>query len=612
MIHLVLVKIPHEIYGVDVVEVGGESQLEGEETAVGVLALLGDDADEQVVGEDVGEAAGIDAVADLDAHVLGDVVEVGGCGVAEFPGDRAQLVGGHHLGADVAVRVQQRGDGGEVGGHVGDHAHDAVGGEHGHVANDAVGRTLVDHQVVVFAVDGVIDHVGAGVVVQAGAGGAVGERVGDDALRRADGVAADQEVGLLVAHQPQVLGHEGFVFGAVVEMAYDVVPHPVEGSDEGACRIPDGNPLVGRGLVDHHDARDEQHGEDDHVEVLADESEQFSHRAGEGLASGGGELLQEAGVVLEVEADVVGLVLEHGHALDAESEGEAGVLLAVDAAVLEHVGIDHAAAEDLDPAGVLAERAALAAADVARHVHLRRRLGEGEEGGAQADAGLLAEELLGEVEQRLLHVGEGDVLVDIQAFHLVEDAVGAGGDDLVAEDTARADDADGRLPFLHGAHLQRGSVRAQGDVGLLLDEEGVLHVAGGVLLREVERREDVPVVLDVGTIDGGEADLLEDAAHLVHHQGDGVAGTQGLGRGRTGDVDLALLDGSGLLQSLALLVEIGLGLLFQQVDLLSESLALFGGHVLDLTEQRLQFALLVQELRTETFEVFRRVDLEIL
>ena len=47
------------------------------------------------------------------------------------------------------------------------------------------------------------------------------------------------------------------------------------------------------------------------------------------------------------------------------TKGEAGVLLGVDAAVDKNVGVDHAAAQDLDPAAVLAEVAALAAADVA-------------------------------------------------------------------------------------------------------------------------------------------------------------------------------------------------------------------------------------------------------
>ena len=45
--------------------------------------------------------------------------------------------------------------------------------------------------------------------------------------------------------------------------------------------------------------------------------------------------------------------------------GIAAILLGVDAAELEYVGIHHTATEDLHPAGVLTEAAALATADEA-------------------------------------------------------------------------------------------------------------------------------------------------------------------------------------------------------------------------------------------------------
>ena len=59
---------------------------------------------------------------------------------------------------------------------------------------------------------------------------------------------------------------------------------------------------------------------------------------------------------------------------------------------------------------------------------------KGKYDGTHADGGLLAEDLLGEVEQRLLHVGKRNPLVDVETLDLVEDAVGAVGDGLVAED----------------------------------------------------------------------------------------------------------------------------------------------------------------------------------
>src|SRR5206468_2951871 len=72
------------------------------------------------------------------------------------------------------------------------------------------------------------------------------------------------------------------------------------------------------------------------------------------------ELLQKAEVALVVVLDVVDAVPEHGHALEAHAEGEARVLLAVDADVREDLGIDDAAAADLDPASLLADAAAAA------------------------------------------------------------------------------------------------------------------------------------------------------------------------------------------------------------------------------------------------------------
>ena len=39
---------------------------------------------------------------------------------------------------------------------------------------------------------------------------------------------------------------------------------------------------------------------------------------------------------------------------------------------------------------------------------------------------------------------------------------------------------------------------AQQDVGSSVDEEGVLHIAGGVVFGEVERGEYMPVVFDFG------------------------------------------------------------------------------------------------------------------
>jgi hypothetical protein len=59
------------------------------------------------------------------------------------------------------------------------------------------------------------------------------------------------------------------------------------------------------------------------------------------------ELRDEPRIVLEQETNIRDVVAEHQHALDAHSEGKTGVLLGVDAALGEHIGVNHPAAEDL-------------------------------------------------------------------------------------------------------------------------------------------------------------------------------------------------------------------------------------------------------------------------
>ena len=165
------------------------------------------------------------------------------------------------------------------------------------------------------------------------------------------------------------------------------------------------------------------------------------------------ELPQEAYVVLEVQPQVLDLPLEHGDALNAHSESESGVLLGVDAAGVEDVGIHHSGAHDLEPACALADVAALAAADVAADVHFGAGLGEGEVGWTHADLGIGTEHLAYEDQDALLEIGKRHVLVHVQTLDLMEDAVGAGRDGFIAEYPAGADDSDRGLVVLHSPHL---------------------------------------------------------------------------------------------------------------------------------------------------------------
>ena len=75
---------------------------------------------------------------------------------------------------------------------------------------------------------------------------------------------------------------------------------------------------------------------------------------------------------------VIDLPLQHCNTLNTHSKCESGVFLAVNAGGFKHIRIHHSAAENLQPAGSLADVATLAVADVATYVHLGGRLGERE------------------------------------------------------------------------------------------------------------------------------------------------------------------------------------------------------------------------------------------
>src|SRR5438552_1157754 len=166
------------------------------------------------------------------------------------------------------------------------------------------------------------------------------------------------------------------------------------------------------------------------------------------------KLLQEANIVAEEVAYVVDVVLQHGGALDAHAEGEAGELARVVAAVAQDDGMDHAGAGNLQPAGVLADAAAGAATNHAVHVHLDARLGEREVAAAEAHALIGPVHQVGEFDEDAFQVGDGDLFADGDALDLVEHELAARRDLLVAIDDAGQDDADRlRVVFAHGVNL---------------------------------------------------------------------------------------------------------------------------------------------------------------
>ncbi len=266
-----------------------------------------------------------------------------------------------------------------------------------------------------------------------------------------------------------------------------------------------------------------------------------------------GELIQEAHVAGVEEADVGDAVEDHGDALDAHAEGEAadvfvwgGVEAEAEAFVAdgsEDGGVDHAAAEEFDPAGVFAFAAALAGAEDAGDLYVGGWLGEGEEGGEEAGFDGRAEEGAHGVIEGALKVGERNVGSDGEAFDLVEDGRVGGVGGVVAVHLAGDDDAQRRGLGDHGADLHGAGVGAHEQaiaarfMRLRGDLEGVLGVAGGVVFGEVEGFEVVEVGLDLRAELGGVAELVEDFDDAVHGFEQRVRDAGGAENRGQGDVD---------------------------------------------------------------------------
>ena len=91
---------------------------------------------------------------------------------------------------------------------------------------------------------------------------------------------------------------------------------------------------------------------------------------------------EPAHVRFEEGAQIRHAVFEHGDAVDPHAPGESLIFIRIEAAVAQHVGMHHAAAEDLHPILALAEpHFALVAP--ALDVDFERRLGEREVGRAE-------------------------------------------------------------------------------------------------------------------------------------------------------------------------------------------------------------------------------------
>src|SRR5215467_11254508 len=161
---------------------------------------------------------------------------------------------------------------------------------------------------------------------------------------------------------------------------------------------------------------------------------------------------EPAHVGLEEWAKIRHAVFEHGDAIDPQAPSEALILVGIEPAIAQHVGMHHAAAENLHPLIALAE-SDLALVALTLDVELNRRLRERKERRTKTHLDLIdLEERLAEFLQNPFQMAEVGALVDDEPLELVKHgrvgliavaAIGAAGND----------DPDRRLLRQHGPDL---------------------------------------------------------------------------------------------------------------------------------------------------------------
>src|SRR5712664_3889799 len=131
-------------------------------------------------------------------------------------------------------------------------------------------------------------------------------------------------------------------------------------------------------------------------------------------------MIEPAHVALEQLAQVGHAVFQHRDAVDAHAPGETLIDVGIDAAGAQHVGMHHAAAENLQPVLAFAETD-FALVAPALDVDLERRLGERKERWPESHVDVIdLEERLAELMQDPFEVAEMRALVDDETFELMK------------------------------------------------------------------------------------------------------------------------------------------------------------------------------------------------
>ena len=89
-------------------------------------------------------------------------------------------------------------------------------------------------------------------------------------------------------------------------------------------------------------------------------------------------MFQEPHVIFTEQPNVIDAVFKNGWSFNAHAKGEACILVGIYITVLQDIGMDHTAAEDLDPACFFTNVATYATAYKTAHIHFRARFGKWE------------------------------------------------------------------------------------------------------------------------------------------------------------------------------------------------------------------------------------------
>src|SRR5689334_16848148 len=196
--------------------------------------------------------------------------------------------------------------------------------------------------------------------------------------------------------------------------------------------------------------------------------------------------------------------------------------------------MNHARSENFHPSCVLAARASSAVAELALDIHFSRWLGEWKEARTES-CFCFSKETIREIHQRGFQVDEADSFVDGESFYLCEHRRVRCVEEIAAIRIARSEDSNRRLVRLQRADLNRRRMRSQKRRVTQVDR--VVHIQRGVIRREIERSEVVPVAFSLRAERDSKAKLAEDVLDLFDHDGDGMSPAFPAAAGRHSEID---------------------------------------------------------------------------